>query len=359
MNLVAKEFVASSNNGGVLILSELTGAANELNEACHVNPTDAEEMADSIASGLKMPLEEQKERMAVMQKRLADYDVVSWVNDFLEQLSNIKKEQRKLKVKMLEPKIIEQIRADFERAEKRCILLDYDGTLAPFTKVPSQAVPEKMLLSFLQEITTDNRNEVAIISGRDSATLEKWLGHLNLTFVSEHGVFIKHKNKDWECQTSVPSEWKNEIRPMLQSYVSRCAGSLIEEKQNTLSWHYRNTHPGLGFVRSRELLNNLVQLTANTPLQVIDGNKVLEVRLTGVDKGITASKLVNYFNPDFTLCIGDDTTDEDMFKALEKKAYTIKIGNDATAAKYNIAAQPEVLPFLQQVILIQKEAGVI
>lgn len=350
MNLVAKEYVASCNNGGVLILSELTGAASELNEAIQVNPADAEEMADAIASALEMPLDEQKERMKLMQQRLSDYDVVSWVNDFLEQLSAIKKEQLKLKVKMLEPKIVDTICADYAKAAKRCLLLDYDGTLAAFTKIPSQASPKDNVLDFLKKISADERNEIAIISGRDSETLDKWLGHLPLTFVSEHGVFIKYRNRKWESQTSVPPQWKDEIRPMLQSYVTRCASSLIEEKQNTLSWHYRNTHPELGFVRSRELYNNLVQLTSNTPLQVIDGNKVLEVRLTGVDKGITALKLLNHFSPDFTVCIGDDTTDEDMFKALEKKAYTIKIGNDATAAHYNIAAQTEVLPFLQKLL---------
>jgi trehalose 6-phosphate synthase/phosphatase len=357
MNLVAKEYVASCDEGGVLILSELTGAASELNEACQVNPTDTEDMADNIASALKIPVEEQKQRMKLMQERLADYDVVSWVEDFLEQLSVIKKEQSKLKVKMLEPAVIEKMHSEYEQAEKRCILLDYDGTLAPFTKVPSHAAPDERLLEFLQRLTQDERNEVAIISGRDSDTLQKWLGHLNLTFVSEHGVFIKYKNKDWESQTSVSPEWKQEIRPMLQSYVTRCAGSLIEEKQNTLSWHYRNTHPDLGFVRSRELLNNLVQLTANTPVHVIDGNKVLEVRLTGVDKGITALKLLNHFKPDFTICIGDDTTDEDMFKALEKKAYTIKIGTDGTAAKYNIPTQADVLPVLESIMFAPKEVA--
>ena len=135
---------------------------------------------------------------------------------------------------------------------------------------------------------------------------------------------------------------------MLLSYVKRCVGSLMEEKDNSLSWHYRNTHPGLGFIRSRELLNNLLQLTANTPVQVIDGNKVLEVRLTGLNKGMTANKLLNHFKPDFTICLGDDTTDEDMFKALEGKAYTIRIGNTATTANYNILTQDEVLPFLEK-----------
>jgi trehalose 6-phosphate synthase/phosphatase len=354
MNLVAKEFVASSKEGGVLILSELTGAASELNEACLVNPTDTEEMADAIAYALKMPLEEQKQRMQVMQKRLSDYDVVQWVKDFLDQLNRIKNDQKKLQVKLLDTDVIEKIKRDYLKAGKRCILLDYDGTLAPLAKTPSLASPQKELLAFLEEISSDEKNEVVIISGRDADTLQNWLGQFKLNFIAEHGTFIRYKNGEWESQTNVSSGWKDEIRPMLQSYVFRCAGSAIEEKQNSIAWHYRNTHPELGFVRSRELMNNLSHLTANSPVQVIDGNKVLEVRLTGMDKGSTALKVYNKFHPDFTICIGDDTTDEDMFAALESKAYTIKVGNGSTAANYNIAGQKEVLPFLKELVsLIQ------
>lgn len=350
MNLVAKEFIACSRDGGVLILSELTGAASELNEACLVNPTDTEDMADTIDAALIMPLKEQQDRMKVMQKRLAEYDVVQWVNDFLDQLAKVKKEQKKLQVKLLTEDSQKQLKEDYDKALKRCILLDYDGTLAPLMKIPAEASPSKAVLSFLEKISTDEKNEVCIISGRDTQTLHNWLGHLRINFVAEHGALIRWKDGEWESQTSVPDDWKNEIRPMLQSYVYRCAGSFMEEKQYALTWHYRNTHPGLGFVRSRELLNNLLQLTANSHVQVIDGNKVLELRLTGMDKGLTALKIINKFEPDFTLCIGDDTTDEDMFKVLEAKAYTIKIGNGSTAAGYNISGQEEVLPFLNKLI---------
>jgi trehalose 6-phosphate synthase/phosphatase len=350
MNLVAKEFVATSTEGGVLILSELTGAASELNEACLVNPTDTEEMANAIASALTMPLEEQKNRMKAMQKRLAEYDVVQWVNDFLDQLEKIKREQKKQKVKLLDANLINKMKTDFNKASKRCILLDYDGTLAPITKLPLDAKPSTQLLEFLKQLADDDSNEVFIISGRDSDTLQKWLGHLKLHFIAEHGAFIKYKNEKWESQTSVPDNWKEEIRPMIESYVFRCVGSFIEEKKHSMSWHYRNTHQGLGFVRSRELLNNLLQLTTNGPVQVIDGNKVIEVRLTGMDKGITALKVLDKLSPDFTLCIGDDTTDEDMFKALENRAYTIKIGNGSTAAKYNISSQGEVLGFMKKLV---------
>lgn len=350
MNLVAKEFVACSKENGVLILSELAGAASELNEAILVNPTDTGEMGNAIATALSMPLDEQKSRMKLMQTRLSDYDVERWVNDYLDQLTSVKQQQEKLKVKLIDEKISDKIAAAYTRATKRCILLDYDGTLAPFTKIPSQAAPAKELIGFLQQLAADKQNEVVIISGRDAKTLENWLGDLDINFVAEHGVYIRYKGGQWQTQTSVSPEWKDKIRPMLQSYVTRCVGSLMEEKENTLTWHYRNTHPGLGFTRSRELLNNLLQLTANTPVQVIDGNKVLEVRLTGVDKGITALKLINQFNPDFAFCIGDDTTDEDMFKALENRAYTIKIGSGSTSADYNILSQSDVLPFLQKVL---------
>jgi trehalose 6-phosphate synthase/phosphatase len=85
-------------------------------------------------------------------------------------------------------------------------------------------------------------------------------------------------------------------------------------------------------------------------LQVIDGNKVLEVRMVGVDKGAAANKMLLNLNPDFIMAIGDDATDEDMFRALRDKGYTIKIGRANTSAQYTILSQREVFPFLQQFV---------
>ncbi|MEI6948306.1 bifunctional alpha,alpha-trehalose-phosphate synthase (UDP-forming)/trehalose-phosphatase [Paraflavisolibacter sp. H34] len=350
MNLVAKEFIASCEDKGVLILSELTGAASELNEALQVTPTDTEEVVNALNTALLMPLAEQQGRLAPMQRRLSDYDVIKWINDFLGQLAETKKEQEKQKVEVLGERLVQQIVADYRKASKRCILLDYDGTLSPIVKLPSLAVPSAELLQLLTELSTDNANEVVVISGRDADTLQRWLGHLPLTLVAEHGACIRYKNEDWQYTVASTGEWKNQIRPLLELFVSRCVGSFLEEKKNTLAWHYRNTNPDLGFVRSRELRNSLLQLTANTQLQVIDGNKVIEVRLIGVDKGATASTIFNHYHPDFTLCIGDDTTDEDMFRGLKARGYTIKVGFGSTAAQCSIASQAEVLPLLRRLM---------
>jgi len=295
---------------------------------------------------LAMPLSEQRNRMSLMQRRLQEYDVVKWVNDFMDQLAQVKQEQQKQKVKILDDKAIAAIRGHYQHTKNRCLLLDYDGTLVPFSRLPSEAAPDNAVKDLLTRLSGDPRNHVIVISGRDTASLERWLGVFPLTLVSEHGASFKTRGGDWQQLVSVSDGWKDEIRRIMQLFVIRCAGSFIEEKTNTLAWHYRNTHTGLGFSRSRELLNTLSQLIQNTTLQVIDGNKVVEVRIAGFDKGATALKIMNEMDPDFVLCIGDDTTDEDMFKALEGEAYTIKVNNGASAAQYTILSQQQVLPLL-------------
>jgi trehalose 6-phosphate synthase/phosphatase len=350
MNLVAKEFIASCIDKGVLILSELTGAASELNEAVLVNPTDTDEVANAIYSALMMPLIEQRSRLSYMQRRIAEYDVQKWINDFMDQLIITKKDQESLKVNILKENHIEQIVADFNKANKRCILLDYDGTLAPYQKLPSMAAPSEDLIQLLKQLTQNPSNEIVIISGRDINTLEKWLGKLPLNMIAEHGACAKYRGEDWKEQVAINTEWKEQIRPLMQLFVDRCAGSFIEEKKSTLAWHYRNTNQELGFMRSRELRNALLQLTANTALQVVDGNKVLEVRMVGVDKGMAAVNMISGFEPDFVLCIGDDVTDEDMFRAMRDKGYTVKIGRANTSAQYTILSQKDVFPFLQRFV---------
>ncbi len=350
MNLVAKEYVASSTGKGVLILSELAGAAAELSEAILVNPTDTFDVASSITRALAMPLYEQRNRISLMQRRLQEYDVFRWVNDFMDQLAQVKQEQRRQKVKLLDEKAFSMIHRHYHGSKNRCLLLDYDGTLVPFTRIPSEAAPDSIVRDILTRLAADPKNHVVIISGRDVSSLDRWLGNMPISLVAEHGASFKIRNGAWQTTVSVSDLWKDEIRRVMQLFVLRCAGSFVEEKANTIAWHYRNTQTGLGFSRSRELLNTLSQLIQNTTLQVIDGNKVVEVRISGFDKGATALRIVNEQDPDFVLCMGDDTTDEDMFKALEGEAYTIKINSGASAAQYTILSQQRVVPLINSLI---------
>src|SRR5690606_11741848 len=162
------------------------------------------------------------------------------------------------------------------------------------------------------------------------------------------GASVRRKHSEWTHQREVDQSWKPVVRPTMDLYVQRSPGSFVEEKTHTLAWHYRNVHPELGFIRSRELLDNLQHLLRNTPLQIIDGNKVIEVRISGVDKGSVARTMLEGRHYDFIMAVGDDKTDEDMFRALADMAVTVKIGSGHTAAQYNVATQQEVIRLLNQ-----------
>lgn len=350
MNLVAKEYVASQHERGVLILSEFAGAANEMGEAILVNPMDKEEVAESVYAALTMPLTEQKQKVESLQKRLREYSVAHWVNDFLKQLDESIEHQKAQLTKHITPEIRHSIVSQYKKAKKRHLFLDYDGTLVPFSKHPKLAVPTENLIALLRSIASDARTQVTIISGRDSGTLEEWFNDLPVNLVAEHGASVRLKDGKWRHHREVDQTWKPIMRPTMELYKQRSPGSFLEEKTHTLAWHYRNVHPELGFIRSRELLDNLHHLVRNTPLQIIDGNKVIEVRISGVDKGAVAKQFLDQEAYDFILAVGDDKTDEDMFKALAGRAVTVKIGPGHTAAQYNLSNQAEVANLLHQLI---------
>lgn len=347
MNLVAKEYVASCSDGrGVLILSELAGAASELGEAILVNPLDEGEIASAIFEGLMLPEDEQHRRLEVMQERLESYDVTNWVNDFFNQLREIKEHQLQAATKYTNTETRAEIVNEFRSAGQRLVFLDYDGTLVSFAKHPKEAVPGEELLRLLKAVGSGHGTNLTIISGRDAATLEEWFGDLPVTLVAEHGAALRRKNDTWELRAEFDQQWKRLVRPTLELFRKRSPGSFIEEKNHTLAWHYRNVDADLGFTRSRELLDSLFHLVRNAQLQVIDGNKVIEVRITGIDKGAAAVKLMSEVPYDFVLAIGDDKTDEDMFMALGDRATTIKIGPGHSSAKYSMQSPYQVTRFL-------------
>jgi trehalose 6-phosphate synthase/phosphatase len=348
MNLVAKEFVASRQDKGVLILSELAGAANEMGEAILVNPMDKEEVAQSIFTALTMPVADQKQKLETLQNRLREYTVNHWVNDFLKQLEETKVYQQTQRTKHVTANLLSSFRSTFKKASKRHLFLDYDGTLVPFTKLPKLAVPNSELIRLLTLLSSHENTDITIISGRDSKSLETWFDNVPVNLVAEHGASIRLKKGEWKHHRQMDQSWKPLMRPTMELYAQRSPGSFVEEKNHTLAWHYRNVDTELGFIRSRELLDNLHHLVRNTPLQIIDGNKVIEIRISGVDKGSVAKEFLQHDNYDFILAIGDDKTDEDMFKALADNAVTIKIGTGHTAAQYSLNNQQEVINLLHE-----------
>ncbi len=337
MNLIAKEFLVSKIQGdGVLILSEMAGSVKELGEALIVNPNDINNMAESIETALKFSKKQQIDNNKIMRQRLRRYDVTRWANEFMKSLKETKEQQKEMLSKKLTEETIEKIAKDYNKAKKRLLLLDYDGTMIPFSREYYKSKPDKELMNILHTFSEDQEACTVIISGRDKDTLEAWFGSMQVCKIAEHGVWIKDKSRKWEMIEPLNNGWKDDIRYVLERFVDRTPGSAIEEKNYSLVWHYRKSDPEMGLIRARELKDELTTLLANLNVEILEGNKVIEIKSIGVNKGRAVRSKLPEENWDFILAIGDDWSDEFLYEALPDKAYTINVGFRNTFAKHCI-----------------------
>lgn len=350
MNLNAKEFIACKiDKIGVLILSEMAGAAKELGESVIVNPNNRTEVAEAIHLALNMPVQEQIERNSALQKRLKIYNEERWANDFINGLESVKKLQESNYTHKVNSGVLNKLIDAYKSAEKRILFLDYDGTLTGFHKDPQMAMPNKELYSILEKLISVEKNTIVIISGRDKETLSKWFGNYErLAYIAEHGVWNKNPGAEWEMIGQIEKEWMGIIEPVLQSYTDRTPRSFIEYKNYSLVWHYRDADPDMGQQRSWELKDDLKNYIANLNLEIMDGDKVIEIKNAGINKGKAALNKIGSTEFDFILAIGDDWTDEYTFNSLPESAYTIKVGTKTTAAKYYVKDVKDVRDLLDQ-----------
>lgn len=354
MNLVAKEYVATKqDNPGVLILSEMAGAAVELTDALQINPNDTDQIEQAICRALEMPFDEQQERIRRMQAIISTQTVNKWASDFINEWKEIAYKNRELSQKKISKAILQEIKSLYSKAKKRLILLDYDGTLVAFNDRPEQAAPTSELQDILQNLASIPQNHVVINSGRDHSTLEKWLGKLPVSFAAEHGAFYKeygiwHKNIH-------KTDWSPGILSVMQLFVNKTPHSHLEIKETALVFHYREADAWLGELRARQLVNALISICLKHNLQILQGNKVIEIKSPDYTKGSEVNRLLANTSYDFILAIGDDTTDDDMFRALPASAITIKVGTVSENARYNLPFQKDTLPFLQQLTDSRKD----
>ena len=349
MNLIAKEFIAAkADKPGVLVLSEMTGAACELGEALVVNSCDKTAIVQAIKKALEMPPLEQLERNRVMQERLRRYNISRWSHDFLGSLSDIKNTQRQMSAKRLTDSMTQKLVEDCFRSKRRLFLLDYDGTLVGFKGKPAEAGPDDEIIALLECLSGDPMNIVVVISGRDKNTLEDWLGHIGTALVAEHGGWIRDENRKWQSSVPFDMTWKKNIRPILELYSDRTPGSTVEEKDFSLVWHYRRADPELAYVRGQELKVALVNLTENLDVGVFEGNKILEVKSHVVNKGWATEHWLVEGDWDFILAAGDDYTDEEVFSVLPEYAYSIKVGFSASKARFNVDSVEDIRILLKR-----------
>jgi len=242
-----------------------------------------------------------------------------------------------------------EIREKFKHATKRLVLLDYDGTLVNYTSLPEKAKLPSDITKILIKLIQIPQTKIFIITGRGSADIDRFLDHIPINIIAEHGAIMKEEGF-WKNQIYFNDSWKEKIIPIMNQITTGCPNSFIEEKRFSIAWHYRNAEPELGYLQSRELIHLLKKVNNSFGLKILDGNKVVEILSNGTGKGSAVKKLFAAGKFDFVLSIGDDATDEEMFEYFlpYSKAVTIKVGEGRTHAKFKLHSINEVESLLNQ-----------
>ncbi|KAF3893403.1 Trehalose-phosphatase [Trichophyton interdigitale] len=360
MNTTSLEYVVCQHkNQGPLILSEFSGTAGILEDAIHINPWDLTGVANAINTALTMTPETKAKKQSALYEHVTTHTVVEWYDEYLKRLlANLSSFNKSIITPALDKhKLISQYRS----ARRRLFMFDYDGTLTPIVKDPQAAIPSDRVLRTLKSLAADPKNAVWIISGRDQNFLEEWMGHITeLGLSAEHGCFIrKPRSEEWtNLAAKANMSWQNDVLEIFQYFTERTPGAFIERKRVALTWHYRPVDPEYGAHQAKECRAELERTVATKwPVDIMEGKANLEVRPAFVNKGEIAKRLIDEYagvhghEPEFVLCLGDDFTDEDMFRALKSSdlppdhvfSVTVGASSKQTQASWHLREPADVI----------------
>ncbi|HRR93589.1 MAG TPA: bifunctional alpha,alpha-trehalose-phosphate synthase (UDP-forming)/trehalose-phosphatase, partial [Bacteroidales bacterium] len=294
MNLIAKEFIAAKKDTpGVLILSEMAGSSIELKSSIIINPNNVNEIANAILAACRMTDQEKLDHIRRLQQKVRIQTVEKWANDFISELADVTEGNLKIKQKEINQEQANKILDIYIKSKQRLIILDYDGTLVPFNADPQMAIPSDKLLKTIKNLVEDPSNTIIINSGRKKDFLDKHFSEPEVIIISEHGSYLRINGR-WENFLKQDSEpgWKDEILPVLHLITDKTPGSMIEEKESGLVWHYRNTDKWLAELRETQLMNMLVYHCTKNNLSLMKGNKVIEIKVSGSNKGIAITRFI-------------------------------------------------------------------
>jgi trehalose 6-phosphate synthase/phosphatase len=152
--------------------------------------------------------------------------------------------------------------------------------------------------------------------------------------------------------TNVSIEWKPDVRRILEHATTVTPGALVEEKTASLAWHYRMAEPELGQTHAEELWVRLEQALRGAEVELLRGEKVIEVRPKGVTKAQVLERVLAHIEPPLPTiaAMGDDRTDEDLFAALPEDAIAIGVGYRATSARYRVATPRAARDLLESIL---------
>ena len=339
----------------VCIISELSGVNTSLANTIKVNPFDYNSLKKGFSDAFQQ----------LGTKEYSDKDFVhaekssfkNWFYSFLKDIKNIKLSDENtyylgvddtfnFKLKKINSKFnklnVDLITKFYGQSFKRLIFLDYEGTLpsedtgqVKIDKLFKDRRPSEEILNLLTDLSNDKKNSVYIVAGKGKSQLEDWFGSVkNLGLSAEHGFLYKANSQDkWKyIVDTFDTEWRKSCVNIIEPYTQRCEGSFLEIKEFSVVWQYSECDQELGKAFASVITSELQVALKNKDVKILNGKGFVEVIALGINKGyfvsyIVKEKVKQQKPPDFILCIGDDASDEKMFRFLKMKQKEIKYCN--------------------------------
>lgn len=247
---------------------------------------------------------------------------------------------------------LQEILHQVQTASHTILFLDYDGTLVPICKEPSQAQLSPDTKKLLRDLSLNPRFSVGIISGRSLKEIRTLVGSKRLFYAGNHGFEMVFQSRVWTHPAL--QEFTAALKKVTRELHDRTrdiAGIYIEDKKMTVSIHYRNVtdqSPGTILTRIAEALEPFPQ-----HFTIARGKKVFEVRpRIDWDKGKAVeevTRLCAFTTKPLKIYIGDDQTDEDAFGVLAPEDISIRVGyKKGSAARYFCRGSSDVITFLKK-----------
>jgi len=241
------------------------------------------------------------------------------------------------------------------QGRKTAIMLDFDGTLSPIASTPQRARIHAGIKKVLEKLS-QSPHAVYIVSGRSVADVKKKIGIATVSYAGNHGM-------EWEVNGKIktiplPRGMKQALRTAkksLRRVQKNFPGTLVEDKQLTVAFHYRDIKKSGAKLFHAQIASLLGDLTRDKHLKIGKGKKVFEL-LPNIawNKGffvrlLLKKELKNLTRKDI-IYIGDDRTDEDVFRVLPK-GLTIRVGKQrGSAARYYVSSLQGVYQFLAGIV---------
>ena len=343
MNLVAKEYVACRfDEDGVLLLSEFTGASDELRQAVLVNPHDIEGLKDAMVEAIRMPRRERARRMRALRRRVRENDVANWSASFLETLTG---------AGIIAPGVPDTLQAAIGRlasTERLLVALDFDGTLAPLVDRPEDARATDRARAAIERLAGVEDTRVAIVSGRALDSLGEVASPPTGTLLSgSHGVELKLDTGPIQIDLRENElEKLDRLSAIVEGVADGTSGAWIERKPAGLALHTRRMKGTDGLALQQDareqVAAELLGITVRT------GKAVLEFAVRSSDKGESLSRLRQHVGATAVIYVGDDVTDEDAFATLDAADVGVKVGQGKSIATYRVRSPEDVAVLLEQ-----------